>query len=211
MKESLARIKAWAQKHPYLATAILLGVVALAYIAIKRGGGSGGGGGGSYGESQPEPGPDGETGLPLGLGSSGDTGQTSSGFTPVETAPASSAPVPVGLEAYTPPAEGYPVIPTVLPSGYPVTSGAPVSSPAMSYLVSGPTGQPAAGAHGPAPLVDANLKPRGGASADRPKRAVEARVTSTTRTPGGVPCKRRGMSPARPQSKNQIATRPLHP
>ena len=46
MKQSLARITAWAKKHPWLAAGIVLGVIVLGYLVYKR---SGGGGGGSDG------------------------------------------------------------------------------------------------------------------------------------------------------------------
>lgn len=47
MKQSLARITAWAKKHPWLAGAIVLGVIVLGYLVYKRSGG----GGGSSGET----------------------------------------------------------------------------------------------------------------------------------------------------------------
>lgn len=138
MKESIERIKAWAQKHPYLAAAILLGVGLLAYLAIKRGGG-GGGFGGNGSEAAPEPSPTGETGLPLGLGSGGDNGTSGGGFQPVETSPEQTS--PAGLEVYTPGPMKYPTIPEISPSGYPMLDGSPITSPSMSMLVSSSTGQ----------------------------------------------------------------------
>lgn len=43
MKDSMERIVKWAKAHPYLAGAILIGVVVLAWLTIKRGGFGGGG------------------------------------------------------------------------------------------------------------------------------------------------------------------------
>jgi len=42
MKESMERLVVWAKAHPYIAGALVIAVVVLAYITIKRGGGGGG-------------------------------------------------------------------------------------------------------------------------------------------------------------------------
>jgi hypothetical protein len=53
MKQSFARIVAWARKHPWLAAAIIGGVLVLGYVTYKRFGGTGGTSGGDKTQELP--------------------------------------------------------------------------------------------------------------------------------------------------------------
>lgn len=96
MREQLERLVAWAKEHPWLAAAIVGGVILLGYIAYRRSAGGGGGTGELFEPAEPSPG--GDVSVPdFGTGSAGGGlfPQTETGAgelsTPLETIPAQPA------------------------------------------------------------------------------------------------------------------------
>lgn len=174
MKESLERIKAWAKQHPYLAGVILLGVLFLAYLAIKRGGG---GGGFSSGPIEPAPEPGGKSADLSGLGSGGDTGTSAGGFSPVETVPAyagngsgnGDGSYPGGLEVFAPRIPEPVYSGSSAPGNGSIFNGNSLQSPQLSMLITNPAGDPVKSFHP--------------ATTSKAREAALARVTQTARTP----------------------------
>lgn len=106
MREQLERLVAWAKAHPWLAAAILGGVVLLGYIAYRRSAGGGGGGGQLFEPAEP---PSDGTSVPgFGDAAGGGSGtisfptpSTSDGgvTTPIESIPAAPAASPFEFSA----------------------------------------------------------------------------------------------------------------
>lgn len=169
MKESFQKIVAWAKEHPYMAAAILAGVVFLAWWTVKNGGGNGGGGSGGY-TAMPEGDPSGGLAASGGFGAlPGLPALETPTLEPVESVSYETIPSGGGDGSFTSFDSYSPVDYSSLGGGS-YASGVPLASPVMESFAGASLGG-------------------GGLTAQSPKNFQNAILASDVKADGGLTAK----------------------